>query len=164
MESPLNIINTILDIRVYCQTSGRWNTNDTVDLSVYFAEYEALIDKLGRLIEKTEGNGNRVIQCGQEADACFYKYFDLPLREAIYLISTMNRLLKSDRRVEVIRVALEIYNTIEETKNRLESKEKGADAIEKKLSEAYTGENILCPLNIGIQSWGGLFQRIRPPA
>ena len=96
--------------------------------------------------------------------ACFYQYFELPLIEAIYLNVTMNRILKSDRRVEVIRVAIEICNTTKETKIRLESKEKDADAIEKKLSEAYTRENILCPLNIGIQSGGGLFQRIRPPA
>ena len=123
-------------------------TRNIVDLSAYFTDYEALIQKIDEDINRVNNTVSDIKKCGLETDECCFHYIDLQLIEAIYLGNVMNRTFKSDLRAEVIRRAVGVCKNIRGLKARLG--EKGYDPIKDRqcLVEAYGNERILCPLNI----------------
>ena len=122
-------------------------SRNVVDLSTYFAEYEALVKKLDEDVKKIDQIRGDRTSCGLETDDCCFEYFELQLIEVVYLNSTMNRILKSDVRSDVIHQAVEVYKKIRKLRRLLDSKEDDPDAAKNSLIEAYSREKILCPLN-----------------
>ena len=120
--------------------------NHAVDLSTYFAEYEALVHKIDKDLEAVKDSYPQALSCGAERDDCCYRYINLDLIEAIYLSNTMNRLLGSDVRKAVIHNAVKIGQTTKKMIARLKQKGSGTAAKEA-LVKAYAGEKILCALN-----------------
>ncbi len=118
-----------------------------VDLSMYFNEYEALVRKTNEDIESAKDSYPAASKCGAETDDCCYRYFDLELIEAIYLSNTMNRLLGSAVRQQVIHDAVNIVQKTKKMIAQLNQKGDGIEAGKTAIVEAYAGENILCALN-----------------
>ena len=118
-----------------------------VDLSTYFLEYEALVNKINEDIEALNNSYPQVSSCGAENDDCCYRYVDLDLMEAIYLSNAMNRLLGSDFRKHIIHKAAEIGRRIRQMTARQHPNDNGIKAGKEALAEAYDGERILCALN-----------------
>ena len=119
----------------------------TVDLSGYFADYEALVRKLNEDLTAVKDAYPRALGCGAERDDCCYRYVELNLIEAIYLSNTMNRLLGSEVRKHVIRNAVENDRMTRKILSRLNHKGEGVEAQKEAFAEAYAGEKILCALN-----------------
>ena len=138
-------------LKKYSKKSGVLNIRapliegrNVVDLSTYFAEYEALIKKVEEDIEKA---GEDRAGCGMSTDECCFKYFDLQLIEVIYLTNKMNRTLKSDLRSDVIHEAVEVYKKTTNLRRILDGEKNDPEAYKKNLIEAYNRKKILCPLN-----------------
>ena len=121
---------------------------NVVDLSAYFADYDALVQRIDEDMARANDSGSGIKKCGLETDECCFHYVDLQLIEAIYLSNVMNRTLKSDLRTDVIRRAVEVYKKTREIKARLVGKGYAPEKDKKELIESYAKENILCPLNI----------------
>ncbi len=121
---------------------------NVVDLSAYFAEYEALVQKTDDDIKKAN-SGEETKKCGLETNECCFQYIDLQLIEVIYLNNMMNRTLKSDLRTKVIHRAVNICKKISAIKTRVNEKEYDPAKDKKALIKAYANEEILCPLNTG---------------
>jgi protein-tyrosine phosphatase/Fe-S-cluster containining protein len=120
---------------------------NVVDLSTYFAEYEALVQKTDEDIKKAANTTGKIKKCGLETDECCFRYVDLQLIEVIYLSNLMNRTLASDLRTEVICRAVEVCKKTRGIKARLNEKGYDPNRDKKALIETYVKEKILCPLN-----------------
>ena len=118
-----------------------------VDLSVYFIDYEALIQKIDEDVKRASKTISNIRSCGLETSECCYQYIDLQLIEVIYLSNMMNRTLKSDLRTEVIRRAVKVCKKTRGIKARLNEKGFDSNRDKKALIETYVEEKILCPLN-----------------
>lgn len=118
-----------------------------VDLSTYFAEYEALVEKIDEDVRRASKTLGHIPSCGLETDECCFGYFDLELLEVIYLSNRMNRILKSDVRMEIIHRAIELSKKIKEIDGGLRSKRTGSGESRSAFLEAYDRERLLCPLN-----------------
>lgn len=111
---------------------------NVVDLSIYFADYEALIQKTNEDIKKAGKTRSSVKICGLESSECCFQYFDLQFIEVIYLSIMMNRILPRNLRTETIHQAVKVCKKTRDMKARLGKKA---------LMETYAKEKILCPLN-----------------
>ncbi|MBW1821978.1 MAG: dual specificity protein phosphatase family protein, partial [Deltaproteobacteria bacterium] len=120
---------------------------NVVDLSVYFSDYEALIQKIDEDIKKVGDTNSNVKICGLESSECCLQYFDLQFIEIIYLSNMMNRILTSDLRTEAIHRAGEVCKKTRGMKARLCGKGYDHDKDKKALIETYVREKILCPLS-----------------
>ena len=118
-----------------------------VDLGMYFNEYEALVRKINEDIESVKNTCPEASRCGAETDDCCYRYFDLELIEAIYLSNSMNRLLGSAVRKDVIHNAVNIVQKTRIFSSRIHQNGDGTEARKTALVDAYAGEKILCALN-----------------
>ena len=122
-------------------------SKNVVDLSTYFAEYEAVVRKVTEDIREAQKSFSEFLSCGKETDSCCYQFFEVQLIEAIYLSNKMNRSLKSDVRKQIIHNAVEIGQKTRRFKARLEGKGDDGDNLRKALTEDYVRAGILCPLN-----------------
>jgi len=122
-------------------------SRNIVDLSVYFSDYEAMIQKIDEDIKKAGDPSSNIKICGLESSGCCLQYFDLQLIEVIYLSNMMNRVLTSDLRTEAIHKAVEVCKKIRGMKARLCEKGYNPDKDKKAFIETYTREKILCPLS-----------------
>jgi len=122
-------------------------SKNVVDLSTYFAEYEALAQKIDEDVKKAGKTIEEIKSCGLETDECCFHYVDLQLIEVIYLNNKMNRTLKSNVRSEVIQEAVEVYKKTRALQRILDNKGDDSEANKKSLIDAYNKEKILCPLN-----------------
>ena len=95
---------------------------------MYFNEYEALVRKIDEDLESVKNAYPEASGCGAETDDCCYRYFDLELIEAIYLSNTMNRLLGSSVRKDVIHHAVEIVQKTKILSSRLNQNGDGTEA------------------------------------
>jgi protein-tyrosine phosphatase len=118
-----------------------------VDLSTYFAEYEAVAQKATADIQRAQKSFTELLSCGDETDSCCHQFFDVQLIEAIYLSHKMNRSLKSEIRNQVIHNAVEIGQKTRRIKARLSGKGDDGDNLSKALAEDYASAELLCPLN-----------------
>jgi hypothetical protein len=123
-------------------------SKNVVDLSTYFTEYEALVQKTDEDVKKAAKTNDGIHRCGLESDECCFQYVDLRLIEVIYLNNKMNRTLKSDVRSEVIQKAVEVHKKTRALQRVSENKGEDPEANKKNLMAAYNKENILCPLNM----------------
>jgi len=78
-----------------------------VDLNLFFSDYESLISKVDKEIQKHQEETRS--QCGRTEQTCCLKSFDLQLIEVIYLHSKMNRHFSSAQRELLINRAVETY-------------------------------------------------------
>lgn len=78
---------------------------NVVDLSLFFAEYEAVIRELSHEVELLKGDD--VQWCGQNSDTCCHENFEVGLIEAVYISHYMNKHLHADQRIEIIQNALQ---------------------------------------------------------
>ncbi|MGD2029090.1 MAG: dual specificity protein phosphatase family protein [Desulfobacterales bacterium] len=122
-------------------------SKNVVDLSTYFTEYEALVQKIDEDVKKDGKINGGIDRCGLETDECCFQYVDLSLIEVIYLNNKMNRTLKSSVRSEVIQKAVEVYKKTRALQRVSENKKNDPEANKKNLIAAYNKKKILCPLN-----------------
>jgi hypothetical protein len=122
-------------------------SKNVVDLSTYFTEYEALVQKIDEDVKKAGQTNGKMNTCGLETDECCLRYFDLQLIEVIYLNNKMNRTLKSNERLEVIQEAVQVYKKTRALHRILDNKGNDPGVNKKNLIAAYNKEKILCPLN-----------------
>ena len=120
---------------------------NVVDLSTYFAEYEALVHKIDEVLAAIKNSHPQALSCGAENDDCCYRYVDLELIEAIYLSNAMNRFLGSDVRKRAIQSAAKIGQETNRIISRLEHNNDGSEVRIEALVNAFAGERILCALN-----------------
>ena len=90
-----------------------------VDLSLFFSDYESLIENIDKEIKKHSKEAN--IRCGRTAHKCCSESFNLQLIEVLYIHSKMNKHFTSAQRKTLI----------------------------KKAAEASKNGNMLCPFNDG---------------
>jgi len=121
-------------------------SRNVVDLSVYFTEYESLLQEIDDRVAKAS-QSRKIERCGKETDSCCYQHMDLRLIEVIYLTVGMNRTLKSDLRLAAIEKAVEVYQTVRQLKKGLGHHAEEAER-KKALADAYAARHILCPLNV----------------
>jgi protein-tyrosine phosphatase len=124
-------------------------SRNVVDLSSYFAEYEALIQKIDEDVKKAADDLMNHRSCGLETDDCCFDYIELTLIEVIYLNNKINRILKSDIRSEVIRNAVDVFKKIGQFRRLLDKGGDDSGADKQNLIETYNQKKILCPLNRG---------------
>ncbi len=115
-----------------------------VDLSPYFADYEALVRKIEEELKNLKEPDKVKVRCGRETMDCCFEYFELQLIEVIYLINKTNKTLTSETRLEVIAEAVNISKKAKDLRRFLcqNNRSDRADLV-----DAYRGKNILCPLN-----------------
>ncbi len=128
-------------------------SRQVVDLGPYFAEYQALLEKLDRDVKSWMEKDSHFQACGHDTDACCYDYFQLELMEAIYLTNMMNRFMKSASRMEIIHKAVEVSKKTRMLRNRTEGAETGN--AQKAFKAAFEKEHIRCPLSM--ESMCGLY-------
>ena len=122
-------------------------SKNVVDLSTYFTEYEALVQKIDEDVKKAGEINGKVQGCGLGTDECCFQYVELRLIEVIYLNNKMNRTLKSNVRSEVIQTAVEVHKKTRVLQRDPENKGEDLEANKKNLVAAYNKKKILCPLN-----------------
>jgi protein-tyrosine phosphatase/Fe-S-cluster containining protein len=122
-------------------------SRNVVDLSSYFTEYEALIQKIDENAKKADDDHMNRMNCGLETDDCCFEYVELKLIEAIYLNNKINRILKSDVRSEVIHNAVDVFKKIGQIRRLLDKGGDDPGADKQNLIETYNQKKILCPLN-----------------
>ncbi len=124
-------------------------SRNVVDLSPYFSEYEALIQKIEHdIAAASESAGRQFDRCGKETSSCCFDYFELQLIEAVYLTNKMNKHLKSDLRLQLVHRAMEISREIDKIKRELGGTGDDPDVDLTELTKAYSEKRILCPLNV----------------
>ena len=122
-------------------------SKNVVDLSTYFAEYEAVVRKTTEDIQEAQKTVSEFLSCGDETDSCCHLFFEAPLIEAIYLSNKINRSLKSDVRKQVIHHAVEIGQQTRKVKERLSASGDDGNEPGKMLDEKYARTKLICPLN-----------------
>ena len=110
----------------------------TVDLSLFFQEYEAFIQEIDQNIAQLD----KYSACGDAADVCCRGYFELHLAESIYLSHIMNRTLRSSDREAVIDRAVAVASVCRRI--RRDSPDLSWDEF----SKAYEERKQLCPLSV----------------
>ncbi len=118
-----------------------------VDLSPYFADYEALVRKIEKELNIPEKSDKAKARCGNETRECCFDYFDLQLIEVIYLINKTNQTLTSETRLAVIETAVKISKKAKALRHSLCKNEDHGCSVKHALIDMYRKENILCPLN-----------------
>lgn len=78
---------------------------NSVDLGVFFSEYESLVRQIDKEIEKHPKNS--LSPCGCKKHKCCNEKFDIPLIEVLYLHSNLNRKFPSNQRDDLISLAVE---------------------------------------------------------
>jgi hypothetical protein len=154
VDAIVNLCGEFCDLHEIEEKSGiltirepSLESNNVVDLSGYFADYEALIHKIDEDLEAVKSSYSQALSYGAERDDCCYRYMDLDLIEAIYLSYTINRFLGSDFRKRVIHHAVEIGQKTQKMIARLKQKGAGIEASKEALVQAYADERIRCALN-----------------
>ncbi len=124
-------------------------SRNVVDLSPYFSEYEALVQKVEHDVENAQkALSQKIKRCGRETTGCCYDYFELQLIEAVYLTNKMNKYLKSEMRLQLVHKAMEISREIDKIKRELGGKGDDPAVNLEKLAKAYAEKRILCPLSV----------------
>jgi len=77
-----------------------------VDLSLFFSDYESLINKIDQEIDNQQETSSK---CGKQDQTCCSKPFDIHFIEVVYLHSKINRHFTSTQREALIKRAVETY-------------------------------------------------------
>jgi protein-tyrosine phosphatase len=124
-------------------------SKNVVDLTAYFADYEALALSVDEKVEGARTVFKDFQDCGRQADPCCFEYFELQLLEVIFLSRILNRKLKSKEREKIIHQAVEVGREIRAISAALQEKKVDLCRGKRKLMERYGKKRILCPLNSG---------------
>ncbi len=116
-----------------------------VDLQPFFNEYESLVKKIEADI-KAANKGSQEPRCGHDSDECCNRYFELTLIESVYLSNTINRMLKSATRKEIINRATDMIKVIRKIKKELGQTSMDSYAGLKKFNEIFKEKGMFCPL------------------
>lgn len=73
-----------------------------VDLSDFFAEYEAIVEEIEEKTEEQRGEGKVYGGCGRDSDLCCRETFEIKFIEAVYINNKLNKMLSSSERLEII--------------------------------------------------------------
>ncbi len=122
---------------------------NSVNLSPWFADYEALIFTVDAVETSMGGGEPETIRCGLGPDACCHGYFTLQLIEVVYLTGKMNRHLKAGARYAAIERAVSVSKRWLQIQKGLEGQGNDSTRNKNRLVEAFSREAILCPLNDG---------------
>lgn len=118
-----------------------------VDLGSYFAQYEAVVAQIDEKVQAAEKGARHPQRCGRESDLCCKMRVELSLMEAIYFNYRLNRHLKGEQRMEVIRRALSISRAAAETTERPPRRKSDVQADDPALRQKPDDSN-LCPLSL----------------
>jgi Fe-S-cluster containining protein len=121
-------------------------SRNVVDLSVYFREYESLLQQIDDRLENAPVMAD-IGRCGKDNAACCCQYLELQLMEVIYLTVGMNRSLKSESRLTAIQNAVGLHQQIRRMKKNRDDGRKGP-AEKSELATAYAARQLLCPVNM----------------
>jgi protein-tyrosine phosphatase len=102
-EKPLTIREPTLEDR------------HVVDLGDYFLQYETIVAQIEDAIPAAANGARHAKRCGRESNRCCRTGVELSLMEAIYFNYRLNRHLKGEQRMEVVRRALSISRAAAET-------------------------------------------------
>lgn len=118
-------------------------SRNVVDLSDFFAEYEAMVQDVEEKVRESERNTGEHCRCGADSDACCRRYFELKLIEAIYLNNKINKSISSAGRQEVIARSAQIFQRL-----RTIAASAGPAGGDEGVDEIYARKNLICPLNV----------------
>lgn len=116
-----------------------------VDLSPFFLDYEALLEKVDAAFQRAAANDGKLLSCGRESEACCYRLVEVPLIEAAYLSHQMNTRLTSNERKAAIELAVGVAKRIRDIQKTLGA---ASDRTTDELHILYAREKIRCPLNV----------------
>lgn len=74
----------------------------TPDLSKYFAQYEALVEEIDRVVERVGADHSECIACAPGCSECCHAMFDLTLIEAMYLNKKFNERYAGQQRSDLL--------------------------------------------------------------
>jgi protein-tyrosine phosphatase/Fe-S-cluster containining protein len=117
-----------------------------VDLGDYFQQYEAVVAHIEDEVLAASKGDRHAQRCGRESDLCCRMRVDLSLMEAIYLNYRLNRHLKGEQRMAVVRRALSISRAATEATERQQRKS-DVPANDAVLYQKPDNSN-LCPLSL----------------
>lgn len=118
-------------------------SRDVVDLSVFFAEYGALVREVEEKTAAAERSSTPANDCGSGSDGCCRHYFEMTLIEAVFLSNRINRHLSSVQRQEVINRAVEVSRRLRQVAGRV-----SPAGSEEDIDRIYTAEALCCPLSV----------------
>lgn len=114
----------------------------SLDLSPFFADYEALSQELLETLEKTGGAST----CGEDSADCCKEYFELQLAESIYLQSRINATLSQDARQQIVERAME-FSGVVKTVRTLHCRY--PVLIGEEFKDIFAATATYCPLSLG---------------
>lgn len=114
------------------------------DLSVFLAEYEALVREVEAKAAAARRSLNPANDCGRDSDGCCHCYFEMTLIEAVFLNNRLNRHLSSAQRQEVINRAVEVSRRLRQVAGPVSPAGSAGE-----VAALYTAEKLLCPLSVG---------------
>jgi len=141
-------------LKKYGKRSGRLKirepsleSRNVVDLSRFFAEYEALTAQIDRTLAKASDSDGPPA-CGSTDDTCCRQYFELELFEAIFLLNRLNRAMPTAVRRAAIERAVAVCRQIRELQRKLSVQGINSDQDPAALARAYDQQKVCCPLSV----------------
>ncbi len=118
-------------------------SNNVVDLSEFFEEYEGLVNEVEEAWQRhtTGDNPDELKRCGLNSNECCHHYFELYLIECVYLMNKLNTSLKLKERHEVITHAAETATILREGLKKWRG-----TLIDEAREKVYQSEGLRCPL------------------
>ncbi|EPR40836.1 protein of unknown function UPF0153 [Desulfovibrio sp. X2] len=116
-----------------------------IDLSPYFAEYEALVAEVDKLFATVRGQCGDLVTCKQGCDDCCHALFDLSLIEGAYLNDRFNKAFSGRERDAVLMradAAERLQHKI--VRQAFRAKESGEDTMV--VLRQLAAERVRCPL------------------
>lgn len=118
-----------------------------VDLSDFFAEYEAIARGLEEKREGYRCKGRGYEDCGLDSDLCCHEGFEIKFIEAVYINNKLNKILTSKERLEIIAKAAGLSTAIKKRPaEQVEDIEDSGVGQEAPLASRLA--DYLCPLNV----------------
>ena len=109
-------------LKKYGKKAGRLTVREpslenqrTVDLGEFFAEYEALIQDVDKKLLRAHPD----VFDSLDTERCCKQYFEVSLIESIYVSRTINKALKSEERLVLVKKAMEVDATIRQLKRQM---------------------------------------------
>ncbi len=118
--------------------------HDVVDLTIHFAEYEALVREVEDQFAIAEKKSGKIPRCGRDTDSCCHSSFDLKVIEAMFLLNKMNKNLSSKERKKAINRSVVTTSP----KNRGMERNNHETDNDGRPFEMSPAEDFTCPLNI----------------
>ncbi len=142
-------------LRRYSKKSGKLTIREPslenrriVDLSGFFNEFEALLERADELFQQAAEKNRGVQSCGLETDGCCYNYVELSFVEAACLSHHMNKMLPGQQRRSAIDRAVQALKAMRAIRKSLPGRAFHTADEQAGFKEAYEGSKILCPLNV----------------